>query len=269
MKKLNKRIIIKFVLAALFFGVFPRLFTLCFLIQCFICAYHFILSYRFVFNEEDIVMFFGLPGSGKTTVLADIIRQTKKSSVPRSVYCNFPIRGALQISRQDIGPYELRQPGDEGALLLLDEGQTIYNCRNAMSKKESERLSAAEIEFFCMHRHRKTMLCCFSQGFEDLDKVIRNRQSKLYYVEKSRFKPFIRIRQISKIIHIDDLQKQIVEGFEFEKFSTRYVYGKRVWHMFDTYAASPLPVISPRFWFDDDGLSAEGGADGPRQGLPS
>lgn len=219
----------------------------------FIWITHFtIFRFKFKFDEEHIDMFFGLPGSGKTTVLADIIRQSLyKIKKNISVYCNMPVRGANIVQRSDIGKYDFRQQGDDAALLLLDEGQTIYNCRNAMSKKESERLSADEVSFFCMHRHYKTMMCCFSQGFEDMDKIIRNRTTKLYYVEKSRIRPFIRIRTISKIIAIDDIQKQICEGFEFEKWSTRYVYGRRVWKMFDTYDAPELPRISPYKWYID------------------
>lgn len=217
----------------------------------FIWILHFtVQSFKFHFNEEHIDMFFGLPGSGKTTVLAEIVRQTLSDRKHKtSVFCNMPIRGSYIVERSDIGKYDFRVDGADSALLLLDEGQTVYNCRNAMSKKESLRISDTETQFFCMHRHYKTMLCCFSQGFEDMDKIIRNRTTKLYYVEKSRIRPFIRIRTIVKMIHIDDLQKQIMEGFEFEKFSTRYVYGKRVWRMFDTYDAEPLPAKDPTRWY--------------------
>lgn len=210
-----------------------------------------IFRFKFKFDEEAIHMFFGLPGSGKTTVLADIVRQACfKLKKKISVYCNFPIRFCMKLKRTDIGNYDFRQPGDDAALILLDEGQTEYNCRNAMSKKESVRMSDAEVQFFCMHRHYKTMLCCFSQGFEDMDKIIRNRTSRLYFVEKSRIRPFIRIRTISKMVHIDDLQKQIIEGFEFEKWSTRYVYGRRVWKYFDTYDAPELPIMKAEKWYN-------------------
>ena len=212
-----------------------------------------VVRFKFKFDEEAILMFFGLPGSGKTTVLADIVRQMhKKKKNNFSVYCNFPIHNCLKVDRSDIGKYEFRQEGADGALILLDEGQTVYNCRNAMSKRESERLNKDEVEFFCMHRHRKTMVCCFSQGFEDMDKIIRNRTTRLYYVEKSRLRPFVKIRTISKMISIDELQKQIIEGFEFERFSKRYVYGKRVWKMFDTYACPELPVIEKNKWYESD-----------------
>lgn len=207
-----------------------------------------IQRYKFTFDEEHIDLFFGLPGSGKTTLLADIVRQVlKKGHI--SVYTNMPIKGAYILEKEDIGKYDFRQDGDTAALLLLDEGQTVYNCRNAMSKKESLRMTEAEIKFFCMHRHYKTQVNAFSQGYEDLDKIIRNRTYHIYYVTKSRIRGFIKVRRIARIVDIENEQKQIVEGYEFERFSTRYVYGPKVWKMFDTYDCEPLPKKDAYKWY--------------------
>lgn len=212
--------------------------------------HRFIATYKFIFDEEHIDLYFGLPGAGKTTLLAEIVRQALiKGNI--SVFTNMPIKGAYILEKEDIGKYDFRQDEDDNALLLLDEGQTVYNCRNAMSKKESLRMTEDEIRFFCMHRHYKTQVNAFSQGYEDLDKIIRNRTYHIYYVQKSRIRHFIKIRRIARIVDIENEQKQIIEGYEFEKFSTRYVYGPKVWNMFDTYECKPLPKKDAYKWYTE------------------
>lgn len=218
----------------------------------FLWILHFTVQrFKFVFDEEHIDLYFGLPGSGKTTVLADIVRQVLKRGKV-SVFTNMPIKGAYILEKSDIGQFDFRQPGDNQALLLLDEGQTVYNCRNAMSKKETLRMTEAEIKFFCMHRHYKTQVTAFSQGYEDLDKIIRNRTYHIYYVQKSRIRGFIKIRRIARLVDIDNEQRQIIEGYEFERFSTRYVYGPKVWSLFDTYDCEELPVKNAYKWYTEN-----------------
>ena len=47
--------------------------------------------------------YFGVPGSGKTTVAAYLAKKDLKKK--RNVYSNVPITGAYKISKEDIGKF--------------------------------------------------------------------------------------------------------------------------------------------------------------------
>lgn len=217
----------------------------------------YILKYKFKFNESDMLMFFGLPGSGKSTVCADIVRQCffakKKSNklIPSDcdIYCNFPVIGANTLNRDDIGITDFRSSGDH-ALLLLDEASTVYFKRNAMSKDPKSKFRDEENAFHSMHRHYKTMEVFFSQSWDGVDLRLRELNTGLYYVEPSRIRPFIKIRKIVKIFKINE-DSQPVDGYDFEKWSSRYVYAPAAWYLFDTYHAPDLPRKVASAWYPD------------------
>lgn len=218
----------------------------------------YLLKYRFSFNESDMLMFFGLPGSGKSTVCADIVRQcffAKKSPnkrIPKDIatYCNFPIIGAYSLNRDDIGNVDFRRVGSDHALLLIDEASTVYFKRNAMSKDPKSKFRDSENEFHSMHRHYKTMEVFFAQSWDGVDLRLRELSTGLYYVEPSRIRPFIKIRKIVKIFKIDE-NSQPIDGYDFEKWSSRYVYAPAAWYLFDTYHAPELPSKVPDEWYPD------------------
>ena len=216
-----------------------------------------LLKFHFGFNEADMLMFFGLPGSGKSTVCADIIRQcylAKKKKIRKipndvDVYCNFPVVGAYSLSRDDIGSIDFRCSGDH-ALLCIDEASTVYFKRNAMSKDPKSKFRDAENEFHSMHRHYKTMEVFFAQSWDGVDLRLRELSTGLYYVEPSRIRPFIKIRRIVKIFKINE-DSQPVDGYDFAKWSSRYVYSPAAWKLFDTYHAPVLPKIVAASWYPD------------------
>ena len=217
----------------------------------------YILKYKFKFDESAMIMFFGLPGSGKSTVCADIVRQIcfarKRFNkfVPKDtdVYCNFPVIGANTLCRDQIGSVDFRSTGDH-AVLLIDEASTVYFKRNAMSKDPKNKFKDSENEFHSMHRHYKTMEVFFAQSWDGVDLRLRELSTGLYYVEPSRIRPFIKIRKIIKIFKIDE-NSQPIDGYDFEKWSSRYVYAPAAWLLFDTYHAPDLPKLVPAEWYPD------------------
>jgi hypothetical protein len=60
----------------------------------------------------------------------------------------------------------------------------------------------------------------FSQAV-DVDKRIRDRTAVAYYLQRSLIPGFISIRKIKKILIIQEDNKQLLDGFEFVKFSRR------------------------------------------------
>ena len=221
-----------------------------------------IKRYRFSFSDAAMLMFFGLPGSGKSTLCAEIVRQiclmNAKLHCPRGidVYTNFPVKGAFKLDRKMIGAYDFRQYNDR-AVLLLDEASTVYFKRNAMNKvkdksgKMVNEFSDQENIFHSMHRHYKTMEILFGQSWNGVDLRLRELSTGLFYVEPSRLPFLIKIRKISKIFSIDE-NHQPVDGYDFVKWSSRYVWAPRAWKLFDTYEAPELPKIIPESWYLDD-----------------
>lgn len=220
------------------------------------------LRYRFVFQDASMLMFFGLPGSGKSTLCAEIVRQiclvNSKLHCPRGidVYTNFPVKGSFKLDRSMIGSYDFRKYNDR-ALLLIDEASTVYFKRNAMNKvkdksgKMVNEFSDKENIFHSMHRHYKTMEILFGQSWNGVDLRLRELSTGLFYVEPSRLPFLIKIRRITKIFSIDE-NHQPVDGYDFAKWSSRYVWAPRAWKLFDTYEAPEMPILEPESWFLDD-----------------
>lgn len=226
------------------------LFWILLLLNGFMFLWHFfIMRYRFRFSDKAMYMFFGLPGSGKSTVCADIVRQgnTKKSLFNIGFFCNFPVSGAFKISRDEIGSYDLRTSDKPKSVLLLDEASTVYFKRNAVSKDPKKQFKDSENEFHSMHRHYQCMEIFFAQSWDGVDLRLRELSTRLYYVEHSRFKNFIKIREISKIFAIDE-NHQPIDGYDFVKFSSRYVWAPACWKLFDSYTCPGLPSRDWQVW---------------------
>lgn len=243
---------------------FPRLTLFIAFIFGLIYFHHLVLfRFRFRFGEKQMYMYFGLPGSGKTTVCADIVRQitnAKKGILSKIIpYCNFPVVGAYKLDRQDIGAVDFRNEDKPLALLCIDEASTVYFKRNATLKVKDKTsgqmrnaFSDAENIFHSMHRHYKTMEVLFAQSWDGVDLRLRELSTGLFYVEPSRLRNIIKIRKIVKIFTIREDDHQPCDGYEFERFSSRYVWAPSAWKLFDTYDAPPLPEISPERWYETD-----------------
>lgn len=102
-------------------------------------------------DQHILNIYFGVPGSGKTTVAAHIFRKAnkeakiitwckkhKRKKIPRfilkssffkrqlDVYSNVPITGAYELNpNQDIGIHHI-----ENAKIIIDEAGIEYNNRN-------------------------------------------------------------------------------------------------------------------------------------------
>lgn len=243
------------------FIFFPKLTFFFFIFFALVYLHHFIFRYRFSFCEKDLLMFFGLPGSGKSTLLAEIVRQIvlkkcKDGSLSILPYTNFPVKGAYKVQRQDIGRVDFTTETQK-AVLLLDEASTVYFKRNAMNKikdksgKMVNEFSDAENIFHSMHRHYHTMEILFAQSWDGVDLRLRELSTGLYYVQPARIRNFIKIRKIVKIFKIREEDGQPCDGYEFERFSSRYVWAPRCWKLFDTYDAPELPRAFQESWYDD------------------
>ena len=143
---------------------------------------------------QIVSIYFGVPGSGKTTYAAYLARHDIRRGIP--VWSNVPITGCYQLDpKTDIGTY--------------------------FSKKS--------LYFYKYHRHYQLAIDVFSQGFDDMDKKIRTLAQKLYVVKKGLLPWFIHRRQIKKRVGINDMSKEIIDEYYFVPWSTKIIFSPPLW----------------------------------------
>ena len=106
----------------------------------------------------SISLYFGLPGCGKTTLLAAQAVKHRRKGI--KVYANIPlaVKGVTYIDNACIGKYDL-----SNSVILIDEGTLFANSRNY--KSFSDELTS----FFLLHRHYRCDIVIFTQQWDGLD----------------------------------------------------------------------------------------------------
>lgn len=187
----------------------------------------------------DFDIYFGSPGSGKTTFAAYLASQALKKGIP--VYSNVPIKGCFEIKKSDIGYVHL-----ENALLIWDEAGIDFDNRNFKSNFTYE-----QVRWFKLYRHYKMQIAIFSQSFEDMDKKLRVLSNHQYLVKHIPLLPYFPFRRtINKYIGINEDTKQVQDSYEFVPFSRKFILGFRYWKMFDSYSAPHLETKVLRKYSD-------------------
>lgn len=201
-----------------------------------------------------VKLFFGLPGCGKTTLLASIaykeIKKGKKS-VYKNVYANIPlsIDGVISIPNDFIGRYDLSD-----SLILIDEGTLFADSR------DSRNFPKHLISFFLLHRHYNVDIIIFTQQWDGVDKKIRVITDRVYYVYKTRFfgKFFTKYYRIPYGIIIPDPKKsdseklgEIVQGYCKPDFLVRLfsplLFRPKYYKFFNSWDRPKLPPVPDNF----------------------
>ena len=178
-------------------------------------------------------IYFGLPGSGKSTKAASIV--AKNELIGRKTFSNVPITGAFEFSpHEDLGKFHI-----EDVDMIIDEAGLEYNNRNFKS------FSQDETYFFKYHRHYRVNIYIFSQSYDDMDKKIRALASELFVVKKSLLPKFIVCRRIKKKIGINEQTKDIVDEYYFNNWFLSLLFDKRIfaplyYKRFNTYSRKQL-----------------------------
>lgn len=193
----------------------------------------------FILDDSALDIYFGAPGSGKTTLAAYYAARALAVGIP--VYSNVPIKGCYKLTKDDIGKYLI-----ENALVIFDEAGVEYNSRQYKTNFSS----VQQIEWYKKHRHEGCQVIIFSQGFDDADKILRNLSTRLYVVRKGLFNTrrgwrknlnTITYRAIDKVPDIDEMTHQPIDYYGYTRFSKRRIFCRPVWHMFDTRDRMGLP----------------------------
>lgn len=181
-------------------------------------------------------LYFGVPGSGKTTFAAWLTKRYLKRN--KTVWSTVPIKGAYKVEKNDIGYYEI-----SNGLLTWDEAGV--DCDNRNYKKN---FTYEQVEWLKYHRHYNVDIACFTQYWNDIDIKLRNLATRLYLVKKSFIPYFIKRRRIGKRIGIDPQTKQIIDEYYFVPFTTKYIFCKNLWKMFNSHEHKELSKKDFPLW---------------------
>lgn len=157
---------------------------------------------------------FGLPGSGKSLFLGLIAQRAVKGKpinfktlslgTLRSykyVYTNFHCSGCYKLDYDKLGVVNYSD-----CLILIDEIMLLSDSRDY--RKFTDNLKF----FYSEHRKSNCDLIYASQSYDDVDKKIRNRTQRLYYIDLWLLE-FSRVRQID--YYFDVSHGKINEGYSY------------------------------------------------------
>lgn len=185
--------------------------------------------------DPSLHLYFGLPGSGKSTYASLIVDQCQKANIP--VYCNFPVKGTYQFDPvSDLGKHML-----ENCVLIIDEGGLVFNNR------DFAKFSKSNLEFFKLHRHYNTEIHIFSQGINDCDIKIRQLAQKIFYIERCLMPYSRRIRRVKRYLGIDE-NGQLIDKYDFVPFSKKLIWLPSFWNMFDSFN-KPIELVERSYSF--------------------
>ena len=195
-------------------------------------------------SPSSLSIYYGAPGSGKTTYAAWLASVYLRSGIP--VYSNVPIHGCLSINRSDLGKYSVID-----GLVIIDEAGVEFNNRNTNSFSKSSGEQAL-LEWFKKHRHEGCEVVVFSQGFDDMDKKIRTLATNMYLVRRSFIPGCIVRKTIRKRPGIDEYTHKPDDLYDFVRLSGKRIWARSVWGSFDSFDRMQLPVkMFHRFGEDD------------------
>lgn len=183
---------------------------------------------KFHLQPSALYTFYGSPGSGKSTLAAYFAKRAMKSGI--TVYSNLPIIGAREFDKSDLGTYLM-----ENCLVIWDEVGVDANSRNFKSN-----FNHNQIKWLKYHRHENAMVMVFSQGFDDMDKIIRTLSTDMFVVKKGIFNT-VSYRRIAKSPDIDEITHKPDDIYAFVPFSKKRIWARPIWKIFDSYSRLGLP----------------------------
>ena len=196
-----------------------------------------------------VSMYFGLPGTGKTTMLCKLaLDASRKRSPYKHVYGNLTLSGVpnyTKIEPSDLGKYMLVD-----CLILIDEGTVHFDNR------EYKNFSKAVRDFLLLHRHYNCDLVIACQTYNGTDKSWRSLCDRLYMLKKGFFTGWYKTKvwRIPYDIIIPDKKDtgsahlgEIIEGYCKPPFLARLfspsLKRRQYYKYFDSWERPELPAL--------------------------
>lgn len=203
-------------------------------------------------------VYFGVPGSGKTTFAAYLTKQCLRESWviklckrwpenwlckrilegkhfrrATAVYSNVPITGAYKLdAKGDIGNYMIAD-----GKVIIDEAGIEYNNRSFKT------FPAEAIYFYKYHRHYQTSVDVFSQSYDDMDVTLRRLAQNFFVVRRSLVPFCVTCRLIRRKVGVDKTTHQIMDLYSMGMplLDTRRIFSPPLWKLFNSYSRKELP----------------------------
>lgn len=166
-----------------------------------------------------ITCYFGVPGVGKTTLLAKFARKELKriangKSKYDRVYTNFECPDCYKITFKDLEEHKVYN-----GLILLDELMLDADNRNFKTFPLGIR------DFLTLHRKLGVDIIYATQAYDKVDTKIRALTQDLWYMSKSVI-PFLCeftvAKRIYRTISITELNGELVMGYRFANILERF-----------------------------------------------
>ncbi|MBE6767498.1 MAG: hypothetical protein E7549_01130 [Ruminococcaceae bacterium] len=193
-----------------------------------------------------IRLFFGSPGSGKTTLACYVLHKYQRKKPKKQKYAfyysNFTNSLSKKVDLKDLGQWTFPR----ASYLCVDEAGIEYNSRKYKS------LPMETIGWFKLHRHYCVDVDFISQSWEDTDITIRRLADELWYIR--RLGPFSLVRRVYRTVTVDDKTHQIIDAYRMGKLIRRIlpppfhektwflIFRPRYYKYFDTLEAPTLPI---------------------------
>lgn len=187
-----------------------------------------------------ITCYFGLPGCGKSTMLAKIAakelkRIEKGKSKYKRIYCNYYIKGCYKLNFRDLGVYDTSD-----SLILLDEITLDADSRDFKSFAQSSK------QFFILHRKYGCDVIYVTQQYDAVDRKIRELTYDLYYMKRAG--PITYATKIHRAIHFPEgdiklgyRPSSLIEVISNPRLNLRICWRSRWYKYFDTVECPKLP----------------------------
>ena len=199
----------------------------------------------------EIILFWGLPGSGKTNFLNKVAFENKKKGAV--------IAGNEEFhSSSDLSDFEFKK----SYWGFFDPGEVIHFVDEASlngwdNRDWSINFVPESLEEWKKIRHRNCAAVLSNQGFEELDCKIRDSlTSTVYYVENKG--SYSTATRMSKCVYWDEMGKPL-EGYEIPSFFDRlldptsvlYARHKKWGQFYRTRNPRPLPSLDMLSFYDE------------------
>ncbi len=200
------------IICAVIFVVLAVMTREAWLLSCVILALGVLFIKRYFFGKlklspSDLVLLWGLPGSGKTLIETKIVYDNRNDWYigVNEEYEHLKLKDFV-YNREDLASYNFPRTAmffDEASLNGFDNRDFAKNFKDP-----------AMLETFKKHRQMDMPMVFTNQGFEECDiKIRQSLANKVYYVENMGL--WCRATIMLKDVTISEIDGKPIEGFRF------------------------------------------------------